>query len=217
MLPSGFNILIDASTDLRHQALKWDLEQVHAVLLTHAHADHIMGLDDLRAFNFTTKLTIPIFAAAETSEVVRRTFAYVFNPDPNYPGGLLPKLSLEQIREFVAFEVGGQKIEPFSLEHGPTQVLGFRFGEIAYATDCKLVPERSREVIKGARYLILDGLRNESHRTHMTISEAVKCAEELGVEKTYLTHMTHSIDYHETMKLLPPHVELAYDGLEIVV
>ncbi len=215
-LPSGEDILIDAGSDFRHQALKWDLRKIDAVLLTHSHADHILGLDDLRSFNFISRQPIPIYTNQATADAVRRVFSYVFNQDPDYLGGLLPQLSLHEIPEFCELNLFQTKIQVFPLSHGGTSVLGFRFGQIAYATDCKSIPDPSLEVLRGVKYLVLDGLRYEAHNTHMTIDESIEWSGRIGAEKTYLTHLTHTVDYQETMKRLPEGVELAYDGLEIV-
>ncbi|MBX7139005.1 MAG: MBL fold metallo-hydrolase [Oligoflexia bacterium] len=214
-LDSGDNILIDASTDLRQQALRWNVRRINAMLLTHAHADHILGMDDLRCFNFTLRAPIPCYGLADSLQDVRRVFSYVFDPDPNYEGGMLPQITLNPIEAYRPITILGTEILPFELRHGRMTVLGFRCGNIAYATDCKTIPERSITALKGVRFLVLDGLRYEQHRTHLTIDEAIEIAGKIGAEKTYLTHMTHSVDYSETMAKLPPHVELAYDGLEI--
>ena len=214
-LPNLAHILIDASTDLRHQALKWDLRTVHAVLLTHSHADHVMGIDDLRAFNFTTNSVIPLYGDQRTLADVRRIFSYVFEHDPDYPGGLLPQLTLNQISPGETVSLFDCKIQIFGLPHGQRQVLGFRFDSIGYATDCSDVPTEAIEKLKGVRYLVLDGLRYEPHRTHLSIDQAVAISERVGAEMTYLTHMTHSIEYEEVSAKLPRRVALAYDGLEI--
>jgi len=211
------NILIDASTDLRHQALLWNIKRVDAVLYTHSHADHILGTDDLRSFNFVTKKSIPCYGSISTFKRLTHFFDYIFMPDPNYKGGLLAQLTLNEIDEVTPFQVCGVEIKPFKLEHGTTSVTGYRIGDVAYATDCKVIPSASREVLKGVRYLVLDGLRHRPHFTHLTIDEAATIASEIGAEKTYLTHMTHDVDYDELMEFLPPHVEPAYDGLEIPI
>lgn len=214
---SGFNILIDAGPDLRWQALNFGIDAVNAVLFTHAHADHIFGMDDLRSFNFVHKQAIPCYGNAGTIAHIRRVFSYVFEPDLSYPGGILPQLSLHEIYPTKSFELGGVNIVPFSLDHISVEVLGFRVGDVAYATDCKRIPEQSMQLLKGLRYLVLSGLRYEKHNTHLTIEEAIEYASKIGAEKTFLTHMAHSVDYQEVSAKLPAHVSLAYDGLELEI
>jgi phosphoribosyl 1,2-cyclic phosphate phosphodiesterase len=216
-LPNSQQVLIDTSADLRSQALAFGLTYVDAVLYTHAHADHIMGMDDLRCFNFTKRGPIPCFGSAPTLEVLRRTFPYIFEQDPNYEGGLLPQLTLHEIAAGTPVEVCGYSFLPFGLQHARLEVLGFRLGNFAYATDCKVMPEATKAALQGVEVLILDGLRYEPHRTHLTISEAVALATELKVPRTYLTHMTHTVDFESVSRELPPHVQLAYDGLEITI
>lgn len=210
-------MLIDTSADLRSQALAFGLKSVDAVLYTHAHADHIMGMDDLRCFNFYKHGPIPCFSNKPTLEALRRTFPYIFEQDPNYEGGLLPKLSLHEIEAGKPFVVCDYEFYPFELQHARLQVLGFRVGDFAYATDCKVMPESSRQALKGVKHLVLDGLRFEQHRTHLTIAEAIALATELEIPLTYLTHMTHTVDYASVSAELPAHVKLAHDGLQIPV
>lgn len=208
-------ILVDASTDLRQQALKHGVKHVETVLYTHGHADHILGTEDLRVFNFISKQSIPCYGLPATLATIRSTFGYLFGDNTNYQGGMLTQLTLNEIAPYEPLTLFRTEVIPFLLYHGKMEVLGYRIGELAYATDCNVIPEKSFEVLKGVRYLILDGLRHESHRTHFTISQSIDAAQKIGAEKTYLIHMTHSIDYHETNAELPEGIELAYDGLQI--
>jgi phosphoribosyl 1,2-cyclic phosphate phosphodiesterase len=216
-LDDGRIILIDASTDLRWQCLKWGIKRVDGVLYTHCHADHILGTDDLRCFNFILKRAIPCYGTAQTLLELKAAFPYIFNPDPNYEGGLLAQLELNEFRYYEQFKLCELNIEPFELQHGKILVSGFKFGTVAYATDCKVMPQRSIELLKGIKVLFLDGLRYEPHKTHLTIDEAIALANEIGAEKTYLIHMTHSVDYYTVNPKLPKGIELAYDGLEVNV
>lgn len=210
----GKHILIDATTDLRHQALKHGITHVDAVLFTHSHADHIFGIDDLRVFNYVQRSSIPCYGSTRTLGEIKRCFSYAFDPDERYEGGSLPELTLIPIDEETPFEVLGCRIQPFPMLHGKTPVTGFRFGELAYATDVNFLPPFATEKLRGVRYLFLDGLRFEPHPTHYTITEAQKIAEDLGVEETFLIHMSHTVDYDDASKKLRPGVSLAYDGLE---
>ena len=212
-LKPGFNLLIDASPDLRHQALKFNVPSVDAVLFTHAHADHILGVDDLRSFNFVHRNRIPCFGTKETLDAIKKTFHYIFDQDPNYEGGLLAQLDLNPIEFDRSFTILDTEILPVMLHHGKTIVTGFKIGNMGYATDCKKLSEQAFKAFHDIDVLVLDALRYEQHRTHFTIDEAVATAKELSAKQTYLVHMTHSVDYDEVSKALPPGVELAYDGL----
>ncbi len=213
-LPGGTITLIDASTDLRAQALQHGIDRIDAVLCTHSHADHILGIDDLRVFNLLTRRRIPLYGTAATLSEIRRIFSYIFEPDPRYEGGLLAQLDSYEITAFSPFTLDGARILPFQLWHGRLEVLGFRIGSFAYATDCKTIPEESYSALRELDVLVLDGLRYEAHRSHMTIPEAIEAAQRIGARKTYLTHMTHSVDYDTVNAQLPNGIELAYDGLE---
>lgn len=211
----NYNILIDASTDLRWQALAWNIESINAVLFTHAHADHILGIDDLRSYNFVQRSSIPCYGATDTLKEIKRCFSYIFDPVPGYEGGPPPQLTLFEVHDFQPFNVDTLRVQPFNLMHGKTPVTGFRFGELAYATDCNFMPDATKDILRNIKVLILDGLRHEPHKTHYTIDEAIALSKELGVEKTYLTHMTHTVEYDRVSRDLPENVFLAYDGLEI--
>ena len=214
-LDTGQNILIDTSPDLRTQALVNNIERVDAVLFTHSHADHIMGMDDVRPFNFINRNSIPCYGTTETLTNIRRVFNYIFEPDPNYEGGLLPQLSLSEISGRDPFKVLGITVQPFPLWHGKIPVTGFRFSDLGYATDCNQLTSEAKQTLSGIRYLILDGLRHEAHKTHFTIAQAVDVAQEIGAEQTWLVHMTHSIDYDETNRNLPSNIQLAWDGMVV--
>ena len=208
------SILVDTSTDLRAQALARHVRRVDAILFTHAHADHIFGLDDVRRFNQMQGAAIPCYASAETLRSLRRMFAYVFEP-PAQRGGGLPQLALFRIGG--AFTLGGADIVPVPLLHGRMPVLGFRLGTFAYLTDCNTIPDASWALLAGVRTLIIDGLRHRPHSTHFSVREAADVAVRLGVDRAYLTHISHDLGHAATNAQLPAGVELAYDGLVLTV
>lgn len=214
-------ILIDTSTDLRAQALRVGLKKIDGVLYTHTHADHVFGMDDLRAYNYLNKSAIRIFCSDASASELKRMFSYVFFPDPNYKGALPPVVELTEIRPLEEFTVGGVKILPIPLKHGPLDILGFRIGNFAYLTDCSEIPEQSRAALQGLDIAILDGLRFRYHPTHFDIAGSLKELEVWRPKKAYLTHMSHEVDYESGNKriaeLTQLDVELAYDGLQFAI
>lgn len=213
------SLLVDTSTDLRAQALRSGFTKVDAVLYTHTHADHVFGMDDLRAFNYINKCAIPIFATADSAAELRRMFSYVFFPDPNYKGALPPVVELNEIVPGQSFKVGGVDILPVALKHGPLDIVGFRVGNFAYLTDCSHIPAETRAALTGLEVVILDGLRFRYHPTHFDIESAIKELEIWRPQRAYLTHMSHEVDYDEgnrrIAELTTLDVQLAYDGLQI--
>ncbi len=208
----GTSVLVDASPDLRAQALRFHLARVDAILLTHAHADHVLGLDDVRIYNFRQRCAIPCYGAARALARVRRMFDYVFDPATPRGGGL-PQLVL---REVVGpFSLGGATIVPVPLLHGTLPVLGFRIGAFAYLTDCNAIPDASWPLLEGLEVLVLDALRHKRHQTHFTVEQAVSVAQRIGARRTLFTHMTHDLPHAATCHALPPGISLAYDGLTI--
>jgi phosphoribosyl 1,2-cyclic phosphate phosphodiesterase len=204
------SILVDTSTDLRMQALTYDVRRVDAILFTHSHADHVFGLDDVRRYNQIQKTAIPCYADAETVDSLRRMFAYVFEP-PRQQGGGIPQLTLFRIAG--PWMLGGVEIVPVPLFHGRLPVLGFRIGSFAYLTDCNRIPDESWPLLQGVRTVIIDALRHRPHSTHFSVGEAVDVVARLGAERAYFTHICHDLPHAETCAQLPAGVELAYDGL----
>ena len=211
----GENILIDAGPDFRTQSLREKIPSIDAVLFTHAHADHIVGIDDLRPYCFKQRQAIPCYGAAETLEQIRAVFFYIFDKDPNYQGGGLADLTLNPVVHGEKFEICGLTITPFSLTHGNMTTSGFRFGNIAYATDCRIIPHESQQLLDNIEHLIITGLRYKSHPTHMTIDQACEVATKLAAKNTYLIHMSHAVGHQATMDKLPEGVCLCYDGMRI--
>jgi phosphoribosyl 1,2-cyclic phosphate phosphodiesterase len=204
------HILVDTSTDLREQALRHDVTRVDAILFTHSHADHIMGLDEIRRYNAIQRSPMPCFADERTAHDLRRTFAYIFNP-PIERGGGIPQVSLFTIGG--PFTLGDWEIVPVPLMHGPRPILGFRIGTFAYLTDCSEIPDKSWPLLAGVRTLILDALRDRPHPTHFNVAGALEVVSKLAPERTYFTHVCHDLPYAATCARLPAGVELAYDGL----
>jgi phosphoribosyl 1,2-cyclic phosphate phosphodiesterase len=210
----GPAVLVDTSTDLRQQALTHGLMRVDAVLFTHSHADHVMGFDELRRFNMLQRASIPAYADERTSEDLRRTFNYVFDP-PSEPGGGVPQIELRLITE--RFSIGALPIVPVPILHGARPILGFRFGTFAYLTDCSAIPEASWPLLDGLDVLVLDALRHRPHPTHFSVAEALQVVDRLKPKQTYFTHICHDLPHEATNRLLPTGVELAYDGLMLDV
>ncbi len=210
--PQG-NLLIDTPPELRLQLLRAKVRLVHAVLYTHYHADHLYGLDDLRPIPRHLGGPVPLFCTHEVERKIRQSFAYAFGPDVDQlPLGYLPKLVFHSISE-VPFEVLGQRVVPIPLEHAHFSVFGFRIGDVAYCTDVSKIPRESWPLLEGLRVLVLDALRHKPHPGHFSLHEALDVISRVEPQRAYLTHVSHDLDYENTTRLLPPGVELAYDGL----
>jgi len=213
-LPEG-NLLIDTPPELRLQLIQQGLGLVHAVAYTHAHADHLFGLDDLRIFPRYLGHCLPVYCEAEVEAQIRRSFAYIFDPVvANYPAGGIPRIEFQPITD-APFAVLGARIVPIPLLHGRFRSLGYRIGDVAYCTDVKEIPPASMALLQGLDVLILDCLRLEPHVTHLSLDEALEVSRKLAPRRTLLTHLCHQLEHEATTATLPPGVELAYDGLTI--
>jgi phosphoribosyl 1,2-cyclic phosphate phosphodiesterase len=211
-LSDGTVLLIDTSPDLRQQALRFDLRRVDAVLYTHGHADHVLGLDDMRRFNALQKARIPCYADPQTIREIRQTFAYIFDAATPVGGGL-PEIDLFTVS--ATFSVGQHRITPVPLWHGMRLVYGYRIGSLAYLTDCSAIPDESWPLIEGAEVLVIDALRHRRHPTHFSVAEALAVAERLAPQQAWFTHICHDLPHVETNAALPGNVQLAYDGLSV--
>lgn len=209
----GHNVVVDTTPDFRAQVLRAGIDRLDTIVYTHAHADHILGLDDVRPFNHRQRAPIPIYGAQETLDAIQRVFRYAFESDP---ASFVPKLDL-RVLDGSPFELFGLEFTPVRLCHGKGTVLGFRFARVAYLTDHSDIPEESRSKLHGLDVLFLDALRHRPHPTHTTLARAVELVEELQPRRAFFTHMCHDLAHEKTEALLPPHVRLAYDGLEIDV
>jgi phosphoribosyl 1,2-cyclic phosphate phosphodiesterase len=210
----GPRLLIDTTPDLRQQALRHPFSEVDAVLYTHAHADHILGLDELRRFNLERGGPVPCYATAETWTTILQTFSYAFDGLPRLGGGV-PRVARHEIAG--PFRVAGTAVVPIALLHGQMPVLGFRFGDFAYLTDCNVILDDAWPLLRGLDTLVLDALRDRPHTTHFSLEEALAAAARIGATRTYFTHMTHELGYAATCARLPGGTSLAYDGLRLDV
>ena len=204
------SILFDAGPDLRQQALAVGLRRVDGVLLTHAHADHIFGLDDLRPLNFAQRAAIPLYGTAPTLAMVRERFGYAFADTSQ--GSTRPALELVPIEGGTPFELAGLPIMPFDVQHGSWTITGFRVGGLGYVTDASRLPDASLAELRGLDLLVLNALRPAAHPTHFSIEQACAAVAELQPRRALLVHMTHDIEHAAVDAALPAPVRLAYDG-----
>jgi phosphoribosyl 1,2-cyclic phosphate phosphodiesterase len=212
-IEGGPALLVDTGPDLRAQALRYDVARVDAVLFTHPHADHLLGLDDIRRYNHLQRATIPCYGNAETLDEVRRVFAYAFAP--RQEGGGVPRLDLVPVTG--PFAVNGASVTPIPVLHGVLPILGYRVGAFAYITDCSAIPDASWPLLDGVQLLVLDSLRHKPHPTHFTVAQAIEVAARVRPARTLLTHIAHDLCHAETSAALPRGVELAYDGLVVPI
>jgi phosphoribosyl 1,2-cyclic phosphate phosphodiesterase len=210
----GRNVVIDTTPDFRTQVLRAGVERLDAVVFTHGHADHIMGLDDVRPFNYHQRTGIPVYGSAQTMETVRRVFDYVFEEQAHESS--VPHLETHLL-DGEPFDMFGLPFRPIPLKHGTLDVYGYRFGAAAYLTDHSAIPEASMEALRGLDVLFLDALRHRPHPTHTTVARALDYVAELKPRRAFLTHICHELGHEQTERVLPPNVRLAYDGLEIQV
>lgn len=212
---TGGTFLIDTSPELRVQLLREKIELAEAVIYTHSHADHLFGLDDLRLFGYRLDRSIPLYCEEIVEKQIRAAFSYAFDSNiSDLHHGAVPLLELHRIG-LEPFEVLGQRVQPIRLMHGRLPVLGFRFADVAFCTDVSLIPDESWSLLEGLDTLVIDALRDEPHATHFGIPQALAAVERLKPKRTYLTHVSHHLDYRSTNARLPAGVELSYDGLRI--
>ncbi|MGA2096777.1 MAG: bifunctional riboflavin kinase/FAD synthetase [Candidatus Acidiferrum sp.] len=213
----GQNVVIDTTPDFRQQALRAGMERLDAVLLTHGHADHIMGFDDIRPYNIRQHTTLPVYSNEDTFRIVRRAFAYIFDGLPKL--STIPSVNLIEVKE--PFELLGIPFVPIPLLHGDMEVLGFRFGRAAYLTDFSSLPDSSLPLLQGLDELIMDALRDIPHPMHQTVEQALALVQKLNPRRTWFTHIAHDLPHEQTNERLRnlghSNVYMAYDGLEIEV
>lgn len=209
------NVLIDTTPDLRQQALQAGFRSLDAIFYTHAHADHIMGLDDVRPFNYRRAEPIPVYAAADTMKHLLRVFPYAFSGDVPHPGGS-PRLVGHTLNGDPV-NLFGLEFRPVPIKHGPLDILGYRFGRAAYLTDHTDVPPESRKWLADLDVLFLDALRHEPHPMHSTVEQALAVVEQLKPRRAFFTHISCRLPHEETNAAMPAHVRLAYDGMRLEV
>jgi phosphoribosyl 1,2-cyclic phosphate phosphodiesterase len=204
--------LIDTTPDFHAQAVREHISRVDAVFYTHAHADHILGLDDLRPLSFRHEGgSIPLYAKSETAGQIQQVFRYVFERDPDY--ATLAKVHIEPLNGTV--ELFGAQFEPIDVMHGRQIIQGFRFGGAAYLTDFSDIPDPSKDCLRDLDILFLDALRHRPHPTHSNVENSLRLVEELKPTRAFFTHISHDLPHEETNKAFPPNVRLAHDGLRL--
>jgi phosphoribosyl 1,2-cyclic phosphate phosphodiesterase len=211
---NGKNLVIDSGPDFRQQMLREKVDALDAILFTHEHKDHISGMDDIRAYNFRSKRPMDVYASEAVQRALQREYYYIFEPDP-YPG--VPRVKLHTIST-EPFEIDGIPIVPVKVMHYQMPVLGFRVGDLAYITDAKTISSEEKTKLKGVKVLVLNALRKAPHISHLNLDEALQLIDELKPERAYLTHISHLMGKHNLVsEELPDGVEIAYDGLKVLV
>lgn len=212
----GKNIAIDCGPDFRMQMLRAGINRLDAILVTHQHNDHIIGLDDVRPFNFRNDMDMPVYCSAAVEQEFKQRFAYIFETQNRYPGA--PQVQLQRISKSDAFEVEGLSIMPVELMHGRMPVLGFRLGSFAYITDVRTIAAEEQAKLEGLDALVLSALHHSEHHAHLNLEQALALIEQLSPRRAWLTHASHRMGLHEEVSQnLPENVALGYDGLTFTV
>lgn len=210
----GNNLLIDASSDLRQQALRENIWDVRHILLTHIHADHVFGINELRRFNWVNNAPVTLYMSKTIEPELKEVFRYIYTP-PAQLGGGIPEVNNRLIEHGKSFKIDDFEITPLNIWHGKLLIFGFRINDIAYITDCSEIPAETRPFLKNLKVLVLNTLRERKHPTHFSLDESVAEAQKIGAERSYFTHIAHNLEHEETNAKLPAGIELAYDGLKI--
>ena len=208
-----YNLLIDTPPEMRLELIANNIKNVDSVLMTHAHADHIMGFDDIRALNWFQGKEMPVYGDHKTLNHIKKVFPYIFSEEN--PGGGVPQVILKKIEEEMHFK--DLTVQPVPIYHGDNKILAYRINNFAYLTDCSKISESSLKLLEGIEYAAVDALRFEEHPTHMSVDQAVELIESLNLKHGYLTHISHRLDHQKLNDYLPEYVSPAYDGLKIEV
>jgi phosphoribosyl 1,2-cyclic phosphate phosphodiesterase len=219
MAPDGACLLVDTPPELRLQLVGAAVQRVDAVWFTHAHADHVHGIDDLRVFSARKRQPLDAYADPATAAALRSRFAYIFDPSTPVPAGTTrPEVRMHELAGARTITVAGMDVTPLHLPHGDVDVLGFRAGDLGYVTDAKQITAAARAALAGVRVLVLNALWfGNPHPTHFNVEEAIDVARQIGAQRTYLTHLTHRVGHAQLMAALPAGIVPAYDGLEIEI
>jgi phosphoribosyl 1,2-cyclic phosphate phosphodiesterase len=212
---AGHNVVIDTGPDFHAQAIREGIRRLDAVLYTHGHADHILGMDDLRPLSFHNSPSLPLYADEPTAQTIERVFDYTFRTEHRYPTSA--RVTLNRLPTMPGAEIAlfGAHFLRVPVTHGRQTIIGYRFGSAAYLTDLSDIPAESVPLLADLDVLILDALRREPHPTHSNLENSIKLVEQLKPRRAFFTHMSHDLDHEATNAILPPHIRLAYDGLKI--
>lgn len=207
--PQG-NLLVDCAPELRIQLLREHVMMIDAVIITHTHADHVMGMDDLRAFCLIARRDMPVYTTPDYQADIRRIFAYAFDENPT---GEVPRFDLRDVPPVL--QTCGLTVRTFTVMHGPIPVVGIRVNDFAYLTDLNQIPPEAEDQLQGLETLVLDAVRYKAHANHYNYEQAIDVAQRLGAKQTFFTHLSHDYDHDKTNAVLPSTIQLAYDGLTI--
>jgi len=211
----GHHVVIDTGQDFQAQAVRENLRSVDAVLYTHGHADHVLGMDDLRPLSFAHANGLPLFADDATADVIERIFEYTFSKSDRYPTSARVKLHRISTAAGTEISLFGATFLRVPVTHGPNTIAGYRFGDAAYLTDMSDIPEESFALLKDLDILVLDALRHEPHPSHSHLAKSIELVEKIGAKRAFFTHISHGLDHKTTNASLPDHIRLAHDGLKL--
>jgi phosphoribosyl 1,2-cyclic phosphate phosphodiesterase len=212
---NGRTVLIDTGPDFHAQALREDIRHVDAVLYTHGHADHVMGFDDLRPLSFRTRGDLPIYADHDTASSIERIFEYTFRKEGRYPTSARVQIHRIDLTPGAGTELFGACFQRIPVTHGREEITGYRFGSAAYLTDMSDIPDVSLPFLNNLDVLIIDALRHQPHPSHSHLEKSIAIVDKLKPRRAFFTHMSHELDHDATNATLPPHIRLAYDGLQV--
>ncbi len=213
IIHNNCNIIIDTPQEFRIQLIRENVKNIEAILYTHHHADHLLGLDDIRYYNVKYKRSIPIYANKETIKHIKTVFSYIFSPVQI--GGGVPQIEINEVKG--KFSVCGIDFEPLKVMHGKLSILGYKWGKMAYITDASLLPEETIDAIMNLDILIINALKYKKHPTHFNVEEALDIIEKVKPKKAYLTHLSHDLEHEKLQSELPANVFVAWDGLSLKI